>query len=546
VADVKILIADDDPVSLETLEASLRRWRYDFVSVNDGHEAWRALLEDLDIGVAILDWHMPGVDGADLCRLAREVYGERSLYVLLLSARGGAEAMLEGFKAGADDFLAKPVSPDELRARLDVGIRVAGLQRALGERVTDLEAAERRYRELVDDADVVVWEAEPEPWSYRFISKRAVELIGEAATRFVDDREAWMTQVVPSDRPAVEAFRRDLVSGAPHATCEYRMLDERGRTLYLRDLARPAVSEVRGPRRVRGVTIDMTLQRQAREQIQAAAKVQADFVNFASHQLRTPLTGIKWMLELAMAEPDGSPDLRGFLHDSRDASERLIVLVNDLLSISRLEGGRLSAAPSLCDLSELTSRVVSELHAVGRKLGHSIWTFGLDGKHAVLADAKLLHEVLQNLLSNAIKYTPPKGRIWINVERRGDEECWSVTDDGIGVPEEARPRLFEKFFRADNVTKVDSEGTGLGLYMVRLIVEQANGRIWYEPAEHGGSRFVVALPTATPVTVVALPGETGEPAPAQEDYATLLSRAQALLRAGLTGESESADLGTTT
>ena len=114
-----------------------------------------------------------------------------------------------------------------------------------------------------------------------------------------------------------------------------------GRVLAVRDQARPVFDEG-GPRRVRGVTIDVTERRRAREQFEAAMKMQADFVNFASHQLRTPLTGIKWMLELAMGEADGSTDMRGFVADSLDASERLIVLVNDLLSVSRLEGGRMT------------------------------------------------------------------------------------------------------------------------------------------------------------------------------------------------------------
>ena len=150
-----------------------------------------------------------------------------------------------------------------------------------------------------------------------------------------------------------------------------------GRVLTVRDQARPVI-DAKGPLRVRGVTIDVTERRRAREQFEAAMKMQADFVNFASHQLRTPLTGIKWMLELAMGEDDGSPDMRGFVKDSLDASERLIVLVNDLLSVSRLEGGRMVGTPARCDLAQLMRDVLADTQVVVRKSGHELTATGLE------------------------------------------------------------------------------------------------------------------------------------------------------------------------
>jgi signal transduction histidine kinase len=280
------------------------------------------------------------------------------------------------------------------------------------------------------------------------------------------------------------------------AGCDYHLMTEDGRVLTVRDQARP-VFDTKGPRRVRGVTIDVTERRRAREQFEAAMKMQADFVNFASHQLRTPLTGIKWMLELAMGEADGSADMRGFVQDSLDASGRLIVLVNDLLSVSRLEGAKMVGTPARCDLAQLMKDVLGDIQPVVRKSDHQLEAHGLDVEHAVMGDAQMLRQVLQNLVSNAVKYTPPGGRIHVEIGNDGAEVRCAVTDTGIGVPEVARDRLFEKFFRAENVSTVETEGTGLGLYIVRLIVERAHGRIWFEPVESGGSRFLIALPLAT-------------------------------------------------
>jgi signal transduction histidine kinase len=189
--------------------------------------------------------------------------------------------------------------------------------------------------------------------------------------------------------------------------------------------------------------------------------------------------------------------MRGFVKDSLDASERLIVLVNDLLSVSRLEGSRTLGTPARCNLAQLMKDVLADIQPFVRKSEHELETAGLDAEHAVMGDAQMLRQVMQNMVSNAVKYTPPGGRIHVEIANDGAEVRCVVTDTGIGVPEEARGRLFEKFFRAENVSKVETEGTGLGLYIVRLIVERAHGRIWFEPAESGGSRFLVALPLAT-------------------------------------------------
>ena len=153
--------------------------------------------------------------------------------------------------------------------------------------------------------------------------------------------------------------------------------------------------------------------------------------------------------------------------------------------------------PVRCNLAELMRDVLADIQPVVRKSGHRLEATGLDADYAVMGDAQMLRQVLQNLVSNAVKYTPPGGRIQVEITHDGDEVRCAVTDTGIGVPDAARPRLFEKFFRAENVSKVETEGTGLGLYIVRLIVERAHGRIWFEPAESGGSRFLVALPLAT-------------------------------------------------
>ena len=230
-----------------------------------------------------------------------------------------------------------------------------------------------------------------------------------------------------------------------------------------------------------------------------ALKMQADFVSFASHQLRTPLSGIKWLLGLAMEEPDVRGGLRSYIEESRASTDRLIGLVNDLLDISRLEGGRVVAKPARVDVAALCRDLLAQMEPNLASRRHLLTVEGLDREAPVHVDGQMLQQVVQNLLSNAIKYTPEGGHLRLRLGREGSDVVCVVEDSGVGVPEAARPRLFEKYFRADNVQAMETEGTGLGLFMVRLILEQFGGRIWHEPAPDGtGSRFSFALPLYEP------------------------------------------------
>jgi signal transduction histidine kinase len=230
-------------------------------------------------------------------------------------------------------------------------------------------------------------------------------------------------------------------------------------------------------------------------EMERALKIQADFVSFASHQLRTPLAGIKWLLELALDEPDLGEDLRSYLEDSRQSADRLIGLVNDLLDIARLEGGRASFSAATHDLAHICRDAAAALGPNLASRGQTLALAGLEHPVPVVVDGAMMQQVVQNLLSNAVKYTPDGGAVSLQLVRTDREARCIVEDTGIGVPEPARPRLFEKFFRADNVQTLETEGTGLGLFMVRLILEKFGGRIWYEPREGAsGSRFVFAVP----------------------------------------------------
>lgn len=245
-----------------------------------------------------------------------------------------------------------------------------------------------------------------------------------------------------------------------------------------------------------GATIGFTLTLHDATQEREVSQMKSDFVSFVTHQLRTPLAGIKWMLELAAQSSDLPEEPRSYVEDARGAAERLVGLVNDLLDVSRLERGKLTVTPQRTDVRELTRSVLDELSVLVRDKGHRLSVGEVEAVPPVMVDPQLLRQVIVNLVSNAIKYTPAGGDIAVRMSRQDRQVLWAIQDSGIGISKQAQERLFEKFYRAENVVTIETEGTGLGLYLVRLIMEQLGGRVWCESEEAEGSTFLFTLPIA--------------------------------------------------
>jgi|GEM_PF-686056 len=315
---------------------------------------------------------------------------------------------------------------------------------------------------------------------------RAAELLDVPADRLVGaDLPSALARVgaEPSDDPGVGALMAGEAAEGDLA------VPRAGRILHW--VARPT-------RDGAGDVVGLTLTLQDVTKDREVSRMKTDFVSFVTHQLRTPLAGIKWMLELAAGDAALPPEVASYVTDAREAAERLIDLVNELLDISRLERGKLEGELRPTDMVALTRQVLEELQPLVSERGHRVVLDVQEGPASPCVDPQLARQVVLNLLSNAIKYTPPGGAIAVSIVPRAGRLAWQVRDTGIGIPREAQRRLFEKFYRADNAYALETEGTGLGLYLARLIVERFGGRIWCESDEGRGSTFHVTLPLQEP------------------------------------------------
>lgn len=236
-------------------------------------------------------------------------------------------------------------------------------------------------------------------------------------------------------------------------------------------------------------------------------RAKTEFVSLASHQLRTPLSAINWYTEMLLDGDAGkvNKEQRHYLEEIYHGNKRMVDLVNALLNTSRIDLGTFAVDPKLTNVVDISKTVLLELkpQILERKL-ELVETYSSEIP-AMKADPKLLKIILQNLLSNAVKYTPEGGKVSLTIDvtyhtvfhnlgKQKDGIIATISDTGYGIPKTQQNKIFTKLFRADNVREKDTEGTGLGLYIVKSIVEQSGGKIWFESEENKGTTFYVQLP----------------------------------------------------
>jgi len=227
-------------------------------------------------------------------------------------------------------------------------------------------------------------------------------------------------------------------------------------------------------------------------------EIKSDFISIVSHELRTPLTAIKGFLSMVIKKDFGELNDKQYHFLSRvyQSNQRMINLVEDLLDASYIESGKIVLNPRPIAIEQIAREVVTELASKG--LEHQIM-IKVTRRHKlplVLADENRLRQILVNLIDNAIKYSMPESEVMLDFKLDGDELVTSITDSGVGVSPAQIDKLFQKFGRIYNPLSVKAGGTGLGLFIVKNLVESHGGRIWVTTREGRGSKFSFSLPIA--------------------------------------------------
>ncbi len=232
------------------------------------------------------------------------------------------------------------------------------------------------------------------------------------------------------------------------------------------------------------------------DKLAQANKMKTEFVSIASHQLRTPLSAMRWTLNLLNDSKPPNPveQQASYLALIKESNDRMIRLVNDLLDVSRIEMGKIILNPRQVNLYILIQKIIASFSPLATASNIEISLEADETLPNAFVDPEKISLVIQNLIDNALKYTKGKGSIKISALADGRYVKVAVKDTGVGIPESQQKHIFQKFFRSDNIMKHQTVGTGLGLFIAKAIVEESNGKIWFDSKEGQGTTFFFTLP----------------------------------------------------
>jgi signal transduction histidine kinase/DNA-binding response OmpR family regulator len=534
-APARILVVDDQPSQRLALQAALAGMGEEVTAVGSGAEALRLLL-DRDVAVILLDVNMPDMDGFETAALVRQRPRSRHTPIIFLTADTDEMLQTRAYSLGAVDFILNPFTPEILCAKVRVFVELSKMQARVQ------RDAEQRIALMREQAARAAAEAEGRRLSFladagRILSRSldTPTLVGDLLDLFVprltdlaavvlagEDRTAWRARdaagTVTADPPPGEwalsldhALRRAMANGEAEvldggAEARYGLvlpLVARGRTVgavataVVDDRRREAESDfglIRLVANRAAITLDNS--RLYRE-IQERDRQKDEFLAILSHELRNPLGAITTAAHLLEAVP---------LMDDRAIRARSVLvrqsahlgrMVDDLLDMARVSSGRVSLDLVSVDLSEVVRRAVEALRVAEGLDRHEI---GLRLQPTTVeADTARMEQVITNLLVNAVKYTEAGGRIEVEVGTEGTEAVVRVRDTGVGMSGEMLRRLFQPFAQEPQPLDRARGGLGLGLVLVRQLVELHGGQVEAESAGAGrGSTFTVRLPRASP------------------------------------------------
>lgn len=234
------------------------------------------------------------------------------------------------------------------------------------------------------------------------------------------------------------------------------------------------------------------------KKIADAAHLKSEFISIASHQLRSPLSIIKWVAESTEKSlmKDGSVQSQNSLDTIRKTTEHMVRIVNSLLDVSRIESGTFSIRKEKINLKEVTEKLVAEFKQYADASNIKIALNAEDNLPEVIGDKDRIAMVTENLIDNAIRYSTRQNSIDVYINQKNDFLILKVKDYGIGIPKSQQHLIFQKFYRVPNSIRYQTEGTGIGLYIAKNIIESLNGKIGFESEEKKGSTFWFTLPIA--------------------------------------------------
>lgn len=540
-----ILIVDDLPEKLLVYRSILEDLGEDLVTVRSGPEALKQVLKN-DFAVILLDVNMPDMDGFETAQLIRQRKRSAHTPIIFLTAFTDEVRTAQGYATGGVDYLPTPVVPDVLRAKVRVFIDLFKLRKQVARQAEEqakraaAEDSARRSAFLAEASRALTTSLDMMTTVRQLLAVVVPNLADLAAVTQVEGpNRPWMTELAcASELPGQIEYMTVTDREAPHdqlRACHDRVLSS-GKREVLADIDVVAPRDLPGkPVRIRWAAVlpliargrilgaltlacaqlesalsseDMALAEDLAgraaialdnallvRDIQENDRRRNEFLAMLAHELRNPLAPIRNSLEILRLVGIEQPELKAAREVINRQLTHLVRLVDDLLDVSRITRGKIQLRPTQVNIADIvlaaveTSRPLIESHA------HDLAITLPNKPIMVRADGARLAQVFANLLNNAAKYTPDGGHLSLQVEREGDAVVVAVRDTGAGIPREMLAKVFDLFTQVDHSLDRSHGGLGIGLTLVRRLVEMHDGSVQaHSEGEGRGSEFIVRLP----------------------------------------------------
>ena len=480
----RVIVADDNS-DMRAYVRELLESRYRVETVADGQAALEAAFREPP-DLIVSDVMMPRMDGFALLRALREDPKLRDVPTILLSARAGEEAVIEGLDAMADDYLVKPFSARELIARVGAQLQLARLRREAAAREHALLTVAPLGIYLVD-SDLRLCEVNPTGW--RMFGDRQ-DLIGLSFSEAL--RGGWFAEHADE---MLGQFRHTLATGEPYATRE-RLVASGG-------IGEPRyyewqINRISLPEAEHGIVCyfrDITDHVLARMALENADRQKNEFLAMLAHELRNPLAPIRNASEiLARTLPAESSGQALVAMVKRQVSQ-LTRLVDDLLDVSRITQGRVELQCQPLELGSVINQAMETADPLFQARRHEVSAVSHARALYVNGDMTRLVQSVVNILTNAAKYTDVGGKIRVETRAEAGEAVITISDSGAGISAELLPRVFDLFVQGERTLDRSLGGLGIGLSVARRLIEMHNGRLSAaSPGLGQGATFEIRLP----------------------------------------------------
>jgi two-component system phosphate regulon sensor histidine kinase PhoR len=486
---INVLIIDDEKDIRDGVERILTRMNCSVLKAPRGEEGLKTL-EKEKVSIVLLDMKMPGMDGMEVLKLIKEM--DETILVIVITGFATVETAIEAMKRGAYDFIPKPFEPDQLRIVINRAVEKIRLTheaellaKERQKTLFDLDTEKSRIRTIIESLPngVVVTN-----------SQGQVVLVNPAFKKLLDLK----TDLVPGKHIKDYVLEEGLcnlvmeISQGKHVdfddipTYEFAVSDNK----YLLARGQPVLGERRECMGAVVNIMDITT-------MKALDQLKSEFVAKVSHELRSPLSTIHEQLAVVLKDmvEDDSPGDQKILSRAKEKTMGLISLIGDLLDLSRIEAGITSQEPKSLNIEEVLKNITDFLDTKAKSKEQTL-TLELPKEPlpSITVDPVSLESLFGNLITNAIHYTQNGGTIKIKAKLTGINVSVAVIDNGFGIKEKYLNNIFDRFYRVKDDKTRFITGTGLGLPIVKGIVDSLGGIIDVESTPGEGTTFTVLLP----------------------------------------------------